>query len=206
MKFRFWGAVAKDGSHVRDVRKASSVEDAEFVLFDGWTDGLKALYDARPVTISVDDKAESTRQSPAQTVSSALMADIGAQLRALNESLATRDTNQGQHLGIGLSYTLAVNLLPMVAFLEQAGAPPEPAALQDFDQLMTLIEKSTEQFGYPFEVASKQLREDLPNLPGFKRSGPQSATAIEKYAYRAMALRNLCQLGGPLCLGRESKD
>ncbi|MFK4706205.1 hypothetical protein ABIC83_003044 [Roseateles asaccharophilus] len=54
MKFRFWGAIAKDGSHVRDVRKASSLEDAEFMLFDGWTDGLKALYEAKPVSISVD--------------------------------------------------------------------------------------------------------------------------------------------------------
>lgn len=56
-KFRFWGAIAKDGSHVRAVERADSKQMAESLLMNAWTPALKALYDIKPVIVSVDETA-----------------------------------------------------------------------------------------------------------------------------------------------------
>lgn len=62
-KFRFWGAVAKDGSHIRAVKSADSLEMAEALLMENWTDRLKALYEIKPVTVAVDESAVAKESS-----------------------------------------------------------------------------------------------------------------------------------------------
>lgn len=63
MQFRHWGAVAKDGSHVRGVLSAASHEDAECLLTQGWTDRLKELYEVLPVIVTVDETARALMQT-----------------------------------------------------------------------------------------------------------------------------------------------
>lgn len=53
-KFRFYGAVAKDGSHIRSIERANSPEMAETLLMSNWTPALKALYEVKPVVVTVD--------------------------------------------------------------------------------------------------------------------------------------------------------
>lgn len=55
---RFYGAVAKDGSHIRSVELAGNPEMAETLLMENWTPALKALYDVKPVIVTVDTAAE----------------------------------------------------------------------------------------------------------------------------------------------------
>lgn len=64
MSFRYWAAVGKEDGHIRDVKKAASRDDAESILFDGWTDRLKSLYEVRPVLVTVDEAAESEPARP----------------------------------------------------------------------------------------------------------------------------------------------
>lgn len=53
-KSRFWGAVAKDGSHIREVQKADGKDMAETLLFNNWTSALREMYEVKPVTVTVD--------------------------------------------------------------------------------------------------------------------------------------------------------
>lgn len=66
MQFRHWGAVAKNGSHIRGVLSAASREDAEHMLTQGWTDRLKELYEILPVTVTVDEAAKSLMPNTVQ--------------------------------------------------------------------------------------------------------------------------------------------
>lgn len=56
-EFEWWGAVAIDGSHIRDVVKASSEADARSLLMQGWTERLKALYAVKRVVVTVADES-----------------------------------------------------------------------------------------------------------------------------------------------------
>lgn len=62
-KFKFWGAVAKDGGHIRAVEKAESKEDAECLLMQGWTPALKELYEVKRVDVTVAEEATDATQS-----------------------------------------------------------------------------------------------------------------------------------------------
>ncbi len=51
---RFWATVSKDASHIRDVCKAEGHEMATILLTSNYTPALKALYDVKPVSVTVD--------------------------------------------------------------------------------------------------------------------------------------------------------
>lgn len=57
-EFRFYGAVAKDGSHIRGVQKAEGLTMATTLLTSNWSANLNGLYDIKPVTVKVDTGVE----------------------------------------------------------------------------------------------------------------------------------------------------
>lgn len=56
-EFEWWGAVALDRSHIREVVKAFSEADAKASLMQGWSERLKALYTIKRVVITVADES-----------------------------------------------------------------------------------------------------------------------------------------------------
>lgn len=59
MNRQWYGAVAKDGSHIRSAMPADDKGQAEALLMEAWTDRLKALYEIKPVQVTVlSDEAQ----------------------------------------------------------------------------------------------------------------------------------------------------
>ena len=56
--WRFYAAVAKDGSHIRGVQFANSRQMGANLLMQGWTPELMSMYDIKPVTVAVDEEAD----------------------------------------------------------------------------------------------------------------------------------------------------
>lgn len=58
-EYRFWATVAKDGSHIRDVVKATDKNMAEMLLTANYTSEFKSEilqnYDVKKVRVTVND-------------------------------------------------------------------------------------------------------------------------------------------------------